>query len=104
MITDPADRTNAAMLGMQKELLDAFEQASRARLSRVKSDMELWSEPATKLSTTKAVPAALRIYQKYVTQANTNDRRGWAAALRRVSKITHKITWLMSSGWLTGNA
>jgi len=68
MITDPADRTNAAMLGMQKELLDAFEQASRARLSRVKSDMELWSEPATKLSTTKSVPEALRTYQKYVTQ------------------------------------
>ena len=31
MITDAADRTNAAVLGMQKELLDAFEQVSRVK-------------------------------------------------------------------------
>jgi len=103
MIADPADRTNAAMLGMQKELLDAFEQASRARLSRVKSDMELWSELATKLSTTKSVPEVLRVYQKYVAQRIQMIAEDGQQLFDECQEITHKITWLISSGWMTGN-
>ena len=48
-----------AMLAMQKELLETRDQASRAWLDRVKSEVELWTELPTKLSSTRALPDAL---------------------------------------------
>jgi hypothetical protein len=33
-----------AMVNMQKEILDAYEQANRAWLERVKSEVEFWSD------------------------------------------------------------
>ena len=36
-------RQTDAVLNLQKELLDTYEEASRAWLSRVKSEVELWS-------------------------------------------------------------
>ena len=39
------DQTEA-MLSMQKELLDAYDQSSRAWLARVKSEGDLWSDLA----------------------------------------------------------
>src|SRR5262245_11255426 len=61
------ERTDA-MLGMQKELLSAYEQASRVWLARVKSEAELWSELATKLSATRSVPDAMQAYQECVSR------------------------------------
>jgi len=49
------DQTEA-MLNMQKELLDAYDQSSRAWLARVKSEGDLWSELAKKLSETRSAP------------------------------------------------
>jgi hypothetical protein len=57
-----------AMLGMQKELAQAYEQASRAWLARVKSEVDLWTELAAKLAATRSVPEALRAYQACVAQ------------------------------------
>ena len=57
-----------AMLGMQQELLAACEQASRAWLARVKSEVDLWSELATKLTKTRSAPEALSAYQECVAQ------------------------------------
>jgi len=57
-----------AMLGMQKELLEVCEQASRAWLDRVKSEVDLWTELAAKLSSTRSLPDALGTYQECGTQ------------------------------------
>jgi hypothetical protein len=57
-----------AMLNMQKELMDAYEQASRAWLSRVKSEADLWSELAAKLTATRSVPEAMEAYQSFIAQ------------------------------------
>src|SRR5262249_33905131 len=48
-----------AMMGGQKELLEACEQASRAWLARIKSEVDLWSGLATKLASTRSGPEAL---------------------------------------------
>ena len=40
-------RQTDTVLNLQKELLDAYEEASRAWLSRVKSEVELWSNLAS---------------------------------------------------------
>ena len=59
-------RPSAANL--QKELIDTYEQASRAWLQRVNSKIALWSELVTKLSATRSIPGALEVYQKYAAQ------------------------------------
>ena len=61
------ERTEA-MMGMQKELLDAYEEASRGWLARVKSEVDLWSELASKLAATRSVPEAVEAYQACVAQ------------------------------------
>jgi hypothetical protein len=40
-------------MGMQKELLEAYEKASRVWLARVKSEVDLWSKLAPKLTATR---------------------------------------------------
>jgi hypothetical protein len=54
------------MFNLQKELLDAYEQASRSWLDRVQPEMELWSRLAAELTATRSVPEALEAYQKNV--------------------------------------
>jgi hypothetical protein len=78
-----------AMLGMQKELLDAYEQASRAWLARVKSEVDLWTELTANLTATRFLPEALGTYQEWVHNANGGGGR--AADIRGVSKTSAKI-------------
>ena len=57
-----------AVLTMQKELFGAYEEASRAWLSRAKSEVELWTELAQKLTANRSVPEAVAAYQECVAQ------------------------------------
>lgn len=97
------ERTEA-MMGMQKELLDAYEEASRGWLARVKSEVDLWSELASKLAATRSVPEAVEAYQACVAQ-----RIKMAADDgRRLSEDSHKIVntvtrSLSNGGWPTGS-
>ena len=60
------ERAEAAT-ALQKELLEAYEQAGRAWLA-VRSEVALWSELATKLTATRSIPEALEAYSKCVSQ------------------------------------
>ena len=64
-----------AMLAMQKELLETCDQASRAWLDRVKSEVDLWTKLATKLSSTRSLPDALGTYMCDAANANGRGRR-----------------------------
>ena len=57
-----------AMLRLQKELLDMYDQASRDWLAQLKSEAELWSGLATKLAETRSVPDAIKSYQEWISQ------------------------------------
>jgi hypothetical protein len=57
-----------AMMGVQKELLEACEQASRAWLGRMKAEVDLWSGLAAKLAATHSAPEALGAYQECLVQ------------------------------------
>ena len=63
-----------AMLAMQKELLETCDQASRAWLDRVKSEVELWTELATKLSSTRSLPGRAWYLSAMCDAANANGR------------------------------
>jgi Phasin protein len=93
-----------AMLGMQRELLDAYEQASRSWLARVKSETELWSELAVKLAVTKSVPEALGAYQQCVAQRMQMAADDGRRLFDECQKATHKITQSLSNEWPTRSA
>ena len=61
------ERTDA-MLNVQKELLDEYEEAGRAWIARVKSEVELWSDLATKLSASHTIPEGLDAYRDCISQ------------------------------------
>src|ERR1700751_4728283 len=81
-----------ATLGIQKELLEAYEQASRAWVARVQSEIELWSDLANKLSATRSIPDALGAYQESVAQrlqmATDDGRRMVSDCQEMMEKIT----------------
>jgi len=91
-----------AMLNLQKELLDEYERASRAWLDRVKSEMELWSGLATKLTATLSVPEALEAYQKCVAERMQMNAEDGKRLFDDCQKITQKIARSLSRGGPTG--
>jgi hypothetical protein len=88
-----------AMLKMQKELLDAYEQTSRAWLARVRSEADFWSDLTSRLSTTRSVPEALGAYQESVTQRMQMAAEDGRRLLEECQKITEKLTRSISNGW-----
>jgi hypothetical protein len=60
------ERTEA-MLAVQKELLEGYEEASRAWIARVKSEVELWSHLAAKLSSSASIPEGMEAYRECVS-------------------------------------
>jgi hypothetical protein len=91
------------MLGMQKEVLDAYEQASRAWLARVKSEVDFWSDLATKLSATRSAPEALETYQKSAAQRMQMAAEDGRRLSEDCQKIMHKMTGSLTNGWPTGS-
>jgi hypothetical protein len=93
----------AAMLDMQKELLETYEQASRAWLARAKSEADLWSELATKLSASRTFPDALGAYQECVSQRMQLTAEDGRRLFDECQKITQKITQSLSGGRSSGS-
>jgi hypothetical protein len=91
------------MLDMQKELLETYEQASRAWLARAKSEADLWSELATKLSASRTFPDALGAYQECVSQRMQLTAEDGRRLFDECQKITQKITQSLSGGRSSGS-
>jgi hypothetical protein len=53
---------------MQKEVLEAWQQANRYWADRMQSEMALWADLASKPVSTRSVPEALEAYAKCVSQ------------------------------------
>jgi hypothetical protein len=92
------------MFNLQKELLDEYAEASRAWLDRVKSEVELWSELPTKVTTARSVLEFIQVYQKCVAaqmEMNAEDGRRLLDDCRR---ITQKIAGSLNGNrWPTGS-
>jgi hypothetical protein len=109
MVSKPADASmpflklgtqqTEAMLGMQKDLLDAYEQASSAWLARVKSEVELWSDLATKLAATQSAPEVLEACQKSAAQRMQMAAEDGRRLSEDCQKTMHKVTGLLANGW-----
>ncbi len=91
-----------AMHDLQKELLGVYEEASRAWLARVQSEVELWSGLATKLSATRSVPEAVAAYQECVTQRMKMAAEDGQRLADECQKSMNKIGRAFSNGWPAG--
>jgi hypothetical protein len=103
MATNPSDRTSSAVLNLQKEVLDVYEQASHAWFDRVKSEVNLWSALARKLSATRYTPEALDTYQKFMTERMEMAAEDGRQLLHDCQETTQKLTRSLSSGWPTAS-
>jgi len=65
---DWGQERTAAALALQKEVLEAYDRASRDWLARVQSEVSLWSDLAARLTATRNVPEALETYTKCVSE------------------------------------
>ena len=92
-----------AMLTMQRELLEAYEQASRTWLARVKSEVDLWSELAANMAATRSAPEAMDAYQKCVAQRMQMAADDGRRLFEDSQKIFQKITRSFSNGWPSGS-
>lgn len=61
------DRTDA-LFNVQKELLDGYEEASRAWIARLRSEVALWSDLAAKVTSSRSIPEGLEAYRDCVAQ------------------------------------
>jgi hypothetical protein len=87
------------MLAMQKGLLDAYEEISRAWLARVKSESEFWSELAAKVSGARSVPDALGAYQQCVAQRMQMAAEDGRQVVEDSQKIMGTIARSLSHNW-----
>jgi hypothetical protein len=87
-----------ALVNLQRELLKAYEQAGRAWLARVQSELDLWSQLAAKLPTTRSLPEAMQAYQGMQMAADDGRRLS-----EDCQKIMQKITTSLSNGSPAGS-
>ena len=96
------ERTEA-MLNLQKDLLGAYEEASRAWLARVQSEADLWTGLAAKLTATRSVPEAVAAYQECVAQRMKMAAEDGQRLTEECQKSMNKISRALSNGWPTGS-
>ncbi len=116
MVTQPVDAPASASVGaesllrlgreqteatlkIQKDVLEAYEEASRAWLARVQSEVELWSQLANKLAATRSIPEALGAYQESVAQRMQMAAEDGKRLSDDCRDIMEKIAGSLSKGW-----
>jgi hypothetical protein len=92
------ERTDA-MLTLQKDLLEAYEQANGAWLARVKSEADLWSELGARLTNTGSLPEALSVYQESITQRMQMAAEDGRKFAEEAQKIIKTIAESLPNGW-----
>ena len=87
-----------AMLAMQKDLVNAFEKISRTWAARVKSQADLWSEFATKISAAGSPPKALEACQHCMALRMQMAAQDGRQLLDDSQQIMGAITRAMTNG------
>jgi hypothetical protein len=94
----------ATISSVQNELLDVYEQASRAWLTRMKSEVDLWSDLATRLTATHSIPEAMSTYQQCMTHRMQMAADDGRRLYEDCQKISQKITDSLSHGLPTASS
>ena len=101
-VPQPGAGQSEAMTNLQKDLLDGYEQANRAWLARVKSEVDLWSQLGTKLMATRSAPEALQAYQECLAQRMRMAAEDGQKISEECQKFSQKISKSLSNGGWKG--
>jgi len=96
---NPGKEQTEAMVGMQRELLEAYEDASHAWVARIKSEVDLWSHLAGKLAAIRSPSEAMQAYQECVAQRMQMAAEDGRRLADDCQKIMGKIGHSFSHGW-----
>jgi hypothetical protein len=99
MPASPAD-----VLSAQKELLETYDQASHAWIARAQSELDLWSELAGKLATSRSVPGAMKACQECVAKRMKLAADDGQQFLADSNSFIRTLTRSFSNGFPIGSA
>lgn len=92
------------LLAAYKDLRSAYDDAGRTWLTRVQSEVALWSDLAAKLATTRTLPEALEAYGKCVSQRMKMAADDGRLLGDEAQQIAQKLTKVLGNGgWLVAN-
>lgn len=100
----PADVINwgqhqrEAALNLQKVILESCEQASGAWIDRMQSEISLWSDFATKLSSTKSIPEAFETCTKCASQRMQMAADDGRKLVEDAQQMTQKVVQSLGNG------
>jgi hypothetical protein len=94
------ERTDA-MMTLQNDLLDAYEQASNAWLARVKSEADLWSGLAAKLTKASSAPETVAAYHEGLAERMRMAAEDGKKLAEDTQKVMKRIADLLPNGWST---
>jgi hypothetical protein len=83
---------------LQRELLEIYDQASRAGLARVQSKLDLWSRLATRLPATRSVAEAMQAYRECISQRMQMAAEDGRRVSEDCQKIMQKIATFLTNG------
>jgi len=89
------ERTEA-MIHVQQELLDAYQQASKAWVDRVQSEVKFWSDLAGKLAASRSIPEGMATCSDSIAQrlqmAAEDGRRLFEDGQKMIATVTASRT------------
>jgi hypothetical protein len=94
----PAQDQVQATLAVQKQLLEAYEQASRDWLARVQSEFALWSDLGKKLVSTRSVPEVIEAYGECLSAQMKMTAEDGQHLFNDWQQITQKVTKSLGKG------
>jgi len=88
-----------AAAAVQKAFLESCDQASRTWLTRMQSEVSLWSDLANKLSGTKSMPEAFEAYSQCVSQRMQMAAEDGRKLVDECQQLTQKVAKSLGNGW-----
>jgi Phasin protein len=89
------ERTEA-MIHVQQEFLDAYQQAGKAWVDRVQSEVKFWSELAGKLAASRSVPEGMETCSESIAHrmqmAAEDGRRLFEDGQKMIAAVTATLT------------
>jgi hypothetical protein len=87
-----------ALLGMQKQMLETFEQINKDRAARVQQETELASAFAGKLTSARSIPDVMSAYQEWATRRMELFSQDSKKLFDDTQKVFSAATSMLSNG------
>ena len=81
-----------AGVALHRELLDAYQQVSRAWLARVQAEVSLWSDLAAQITSIRSAPKALEAYMRCASRQMQMTAEDGERLFKDCQDISQKIT------------